>query len=65
MEKPVASFGGITFLQLLTIVFVVLKLTKYIDWSWWWVLAPLWAPVALVIAVVFILGVIGAIFGRG
>ena len=65
MEKPVASFGGITFLQLLTIVFVVLKLTKYIDWSWWWVLAPLWAPVVLVIAVVFILGVIGAIFGRG
>lgn len=61
MEKPVASFGGITFLQLLTIVFVVLKLTKYIDWSWWWVLAPLWAPVALVIAVVFILGIIGAI----
>ena len=50
MEKPVASFGGITFLQLLTIVFVVLKLTKYIDWSWWWVLAPLWIPVALVFA---------------
>ena len=61
MEKPVASFGGITFLQLLTIVFVVLKLTKYIDWSWWWVLAPLWIPVALVFAVVFILGIIGAI----
>lgn len=61
MEKPVASFGGITFLQLLTIVFVVLKLTKYIDWSWWWVLAPLWAPVVLVIAVMFILGIIGAI----
>ena len=61
MEKPVASFGGITFLQLLTIVFVVLKLTKYIDWSWWWVLAPLWATVVLVIAVVFILGIIGAI----
>ena len=61
MEKPVASFGGITFLQLLTLVFVVLKLTKYIDWSWWWVLAPLWIPVALVFVVVFILGIIGAI----
>ena len=64
MEKPVASFGGITFLQLLTIVFVVLKLTKCINWSWWWVLAPLWVPVALVIAVVFICGVIGAIADR-
>ena len=64
MEKPVASFGGITFLQLLTIVFVVLRLTKYIDWSWWWVLAPLWVPVALVIAVVFILGVIGVIIDK-
>jgi hypothetical protein len=63
MERPVASYGGITFLQLLTIVFVACKLTGVISWSWWWVLAPLWAPVALVIAVVFILGIIGAIVG--
>lgn len=34
--------GGIGFPGLLTILFVGLKLTHFIDWSWWWVLAPLW-----------------------
>lgn len=31
------------------IVFLVLKLTKVIDWSWWWVTAPLWMPIAVAI----------------
>mgnify|MGYP003634488306 CR=1 FL=1 len=30
---------------LLFITFLVLKLTEVIDWSWWWVTAPLWVPV--------------------
>lgn len=34
--------GGIGFIGLLTIAFIVLKLTHYIDWSWWYVLAPIW-----------------------
>lgn len=34
--------GGIGFVGLLTIVFVTLKLTDHIDWSWLWVLSPLW-----------------------
>ena len=34
------SSGGIGFLGLLTIVFIVLKLTNVIDWSWWLVLLP-------------------------
>lgn len=41
--------GGIGFTGLLAIVFITLKLTNYIDWSWWWVLAPLWVPFVLVI----------------
>lgn len=40
-----ASVGGISFGGLLTIVFIVLKLTGYITWSWVWVLAPLWIPI--------------------
>ncbi len=48
--------GGIGFLGLLTIVFIVLKLTGFIAWSWWWVLAPFWAPVLL--AIFIILGVV-------
>lgn len=43
-----ARSGGIGFLGLLAIVFITLKLTGFIDWSWWWVLAPLWGPFALI-----------------
>ena len=42
-----SSSSGIGFGGLLTIVFIVLKLTKYIDWSWWWVLSPIWIPIIL------------------
>ena len=37
-----SSSSGIGFTGLLTIVFIVLKLTGVIDWGWVWVLAPLW-----------------------
>lgn len=43
----VEANGGISFFGLLTIVFIALKLTGYIAWSWWWVLSPLWLPVAI------------------
>ena len=39
-----SSRGGIGFMGMLGILFIGLKLTGYIDWSWWWVLAPLWGP---------------------
>ena len=45
---------GISFFELLTIVFVVLKLTNVINWSWWWVLSPIWIPISLAI-IVFLL----------
>lgn len=47
-----SSGGGIGFGGLLTIVFIVLKLTGYISWSWWWVLSPLWIGFALFILVI-------------
>lgn len=54
-HKQTAS-GGIGFLGLLTIVFIALKLTHFIAWSWWWVLAPIWIPWALLIvgAIIYI-----------
>jgi hypothetical protein len=39
MEKD--SGKGLDYVIILTIVFVVLKLTDTIDWSWWWVLSPM------------------------
>lgn len=41
-ETKVSYSGGIGFTGLLTIVFIILKLIGKIDWSWWWVLSPLW-----------------------
>jgi len=48
------SSGGIGFTGLLTIVFIVLKLLGKIDWSWWWVLSPIWISILLVVATVII-----------
>lgn len=56
--------GGIGFFGLLAIVFITLKLTGYITWSWWWVLAPLWAPLAVVLAIFLIIVIFAAVFGK-
>lgn len=47
--------GGIGFVGVLTIVFVVLKLINVIDWSWWWVLSPIWIAAAFVFLVILVL----------
>ena len=41
--------GGIGFFGLLTILFIGLKLIGYINWSWVWVLSPVWLPLVIVI----------------
>lgn len=43
--------SGISFLGMLTVLFIGLKLTGYITWSWWWVLSPIWIPWLLLMAV--------------
>ena len=49
-----SAAGGIGFCGLLTIAFIVLKLTGVISWSWLWVLTPIWIPAAIVIAVLLV-----------
>ena len=49
-----SSSSGIGFSGLLTVLFVGLKLTGYIDWSWWWVTSPLWIGFSIVILVLLI-----------
>jgi hypothetical protein len=64
MQEKVNS-GGISFLALLGLLFIGLKLTGYISWSWWWVLLPFYGGLALVlgiVAVVFILAFLVAVF---
>ena len=47
MADKVQVQGGMGLFGWLTVAFVVLKLTGFIDWSWWLVLAPLWAGLAI------------------
>lgn len=51
------STGGIGFSGLLTLVFIVLKLCKVINWSWIWVLSPIWitAIIGIVLLIILIL----------
>ena len=50
-DSKTQQSGGVGFCGLLTILFIGLKLTHYIDWSWWWVLSPIW--IVLLIILVF------------
>lgn len=56
-----SNSGGIGFTGLLTIAFIVLKLTGFIHWSWWWVLSPIIAVSALIFLVLFIAATISTI----
>lgn len=53
-----SSSGGIGFAGLLTVLFIGLKLTGYITWSWWWVLSPLWISASIAIAILAVIGII-------
>lgn len=50
-----ASSGGTGFVGLLTVLFIGLKLTHYLDWSWWWVLSPIWISAIVVMVILAIL----------
>lgn len=54
------KYVGLGVCDVLGIVFIVLKLIGVISWSWWWVLAPFWIPLAIVI----LCAIIFAIFNR-
>lgn len=56
-----SNSGGIGFTGLLTIVFIVLKLTHVINWSWWWVVSPLWISLLLALVIVGIVFLIASI----
>ena len=51
------SNSGIGFHEVLAVVFIVLKLLKIINWSWWWVLSPLWIW-AIICIVVWVIAII-------
>ena len=44
--------------DVLAIVFIVLKLTDVIDWGWWWVLAPVWIQVIIVVIAYIVISIV-------
>lgn len=51
MKKSTSN--GIGLPGVLFLIFLILKLTDNIDWSWWWVTSPLWIPLIFVFAILF------------
>jgi hypothetical protein len=58
MADKSSSGSGLGFGSVLLLIFITLKLTNVIDWSWWWVMAPLWIPLTLLAIVLIIIGLI-------
>lgn len=50
-DRTTNTGGGIGIGGLIGVLFVALKLTHVIDWSWWLVLAPFWVPLALLVVI--------------
>lgn len=59
-----AKQGGLGIVSVLTIVFIVLKLLGVIQWSWIWVLSPIWISAVIVVAVFSVI-LIGGRIKRG
>lgn len=56
-ETTTINTGG--FSTLLLILFIGLKLTGVITWSWWWVLSPIWLPMVLGMLLVILILIVG------
>lgn len=60
-KNSTVTSGGIGVCGLLGVAFIVLKLCKVINWSWWWVTAPFWMPVGIGVLFITIASVILAL----
>lgn len=64
MSKSSSSGGGISIGMVLFLIFLVLKLTGVIAWSWWWVTCPLWIGLIVLLGIIVIgLAVGGGVLG--
>ena len=63
MSNNVSTSESSMFVPLLAVLFITLKLLGKIDWPWIWVLAPVWLPISIVIAVM-LLTLLGVVIGH-
>lgn len=55
---------GTLFFEMMFLMFLGLKISGLIDWSWWWVFAPVWVPVVIVVLGVGILFIAAVVINR-
>lgn len=60
-EKAASGGQGVSFGGLLAILFTGLKLTGLIDWSWWWVLSPIWIPLTISFLLLLVIAIIAMV----
>ena len=58
MNNEKTTSGGFGFGSVLLLTFIILKLVGVINWSWWWVLSPIWIPVVLLMVASILLFVV-------
>ena len=61
-NKTTARTSGISFMTVLFFIFLILKLTGTIGWSWWWITAPLWGGLALFLLVIIIAAIVALLY---
>lgn len=55
------TYKGLSFMQALFLVLLVLKLTGVIDWSWWLITLPLWGPLAIIVLALIGVGILALV----
>ena len=60
MNKKI-TIGNTWFAPALGLLFITLKLTGVITWSWWWVLSPFWIPIAIFLVAFLVLIIVAFI----
>jgi hypothetical protein len=58
MSNSSGKSGGMSLMSGMFLLFLGLKLGKVIDWSWWWVTAPLWGSAALILLIAIIVTIL-------
>ena len=59
-----SATAGVSTVTVVQIVLIILKLFKLIDWTWFWVFAPTWIPLSIMLFLILLFFLIAVIFGR-
>jgi hypothetical protein len=61
-NNKTTNSAGLGFFSILTLIFITLKLTGVIAWSWWWVLIFMWLPIVVVILGIILISIFAVAF---